>query len=63
MACESRDSHISAKTLWCSVPNGGRYLEASVLEPYRQIETFQSMKYFDSWTKAVASKRVMMFYN
>jgi hypothetical protein len=23
--------------LWCSVPNGGRHLEASTLEPYRQI--------------------------
>jgi hypothetical protein len=23
--------------LWCSVPNDGRHLEASVLEPYRQI--------------------------
>jgi hypothetical protein len=30
-------THLGREWLWCSVENGGRHLEASFLEPYRQI--------------------------
>jgi hypothetical protein len=52
MACEKAEIRTSLgqdAMVLCS--EWWTVLEASVLEPYRQIETFQSMKYFDSWTK------------